>query len=56
MGAIWAVISLLAVWLIYGLIASIFVKGFHILKNISIEPEVLDLINFLNKSGAKIRS
>ena len=27
MGAIWAVISLLAVWLIYGLIASIFVKG-----------------------------
>ena len=27
MGAIWAVISLLAVWLIYGVIASIFVKG-----------------------------
>ena len=27
MGAIWAIISLLAVWLIYGLIASIFVKG-----------------------------
>ena len=27
MGAIWAVISLLAVWLIYGLIASIIVKG-----------------------------
>ena len=37
------------------IMASIFVKGFHILKNISIEPEVLDLINFLNKSGAKIK-
>ena len=27
MGTIWAVISLLAVWLIYGLFASLFVKG-----------------------------
>ena len=27
MGALWAMISLLAVWLVYGLIASIFVKG-----------------------------
>tara|TARA_B100000941_G_C28346024_1_gene469271 strand:- start:425 stop:697 length:273 start_codon:yes stop_codon:yes gene_type:complete len=27
MGAIWTLISLLAVWLLYGLLASIFVKG-----------------------------
>ena len=27
MGTIWAVISLLAVWLIYGLFAALFVKG-----------------------------
>ena len=25
------------------------------LKNISIEPEVIDLINFLNNSGANIK-
>ena len=37
------------------IMASIFVKGFHYLKNISIEPEVIDLINFLNNSGAKIK-
>ena len=37
------------------IMASIFVKGVQILKNISIEPEVIDLINFLNKSGAKIK-
>ena len=30
-------------------------KGVSIFKNISIEPEVIDLINFLNKSGAKIK-
>ena len=35
--------------------ASIFAKGIHFIKNISIEPEVLDLINFLNMSGAKIK-
>ena len=35
--------------------ASIFTKGTHKISNISIEPEVLDLINFLNKSGAKIK-
>tara|TARA_B100000073_G_C23709309_1_gene563604 strand:+ start:301 stop:1578 length:1278 start_codon:yes stop_codon:yes gene_type:complete len=37
------------------IMASIFIKGTHFIKNISIEPEVLDLINFLNKSGAKIK-
>ena len=28
MGAIWTLVSLLAVWLLYGLLASLFVKGF----------------------------
>ena len=37
------------------IMASIFVKGTHLLKNISIEPEVIDLINFLNNSGANIK-
>tara|TARA_Y100001970_G_scaffold232410_1_gene289300 strand:- start:1948 stop:3216 length:1269 start_codon:yes stop_codon:yes gene_type:complete len=37
------------------IMASIFIKGEHIIKNISIEPEVKDLINFLNKSGANIK-
>jgi len=37
------------------IMASIFVKGSHIIKNISIEPEVIDLINFLNNSGAEIK-
>ena len=37
------------------IMASIFAKGTHTIRNISIEPEVLDLINFLNKSGAKIK-
>ena len=37
------------------IMASVFTKGKPTtLKNISIEPEVLDLINFLNKSGSKI--
>ena len=27
MGAIWTLVSLLAVWLLYGLLASLFVKG-----------------------------
>ena len=35
--------------------ASVFVKGEHIIKNISIEPEVKDLIKFLNNSGAQIK-
>ena len=35
--------------------ASIFNKGTHYIKNISIEPEVIDLIKFLNNSGAKIK-
>ncbi len=35
--------------------ASIFAKGNHYIKNISIEPEVIDLINFLNNSGADIK-
>ena len=37
------------------IMASIFVKGVHYIKNISIEPEVIDLINFLNHSGADIK-
>ena len=37
------------------IMASVFIKDKPTtLKNISIEPEVLDLINFLNKSGSKI--
>ena len=35
--------------------ASVLSKGTHIIRNISIEPEVIDLINFLNNSGAKIK-
>ena len=35
--------------------ASVLIKGEHIIKNISIEPEVKDLIKFLNNSGAKIK-
>ena len=35
--------------------ASIFASGKHYLKNISIEPEVIDLINFLKNSGAHIK-
>ena len=31
------------------------IKGEHIIKNISIEPEVKDLIKFLNNSGAQIK-
>ena len=37
------------------IMASIFIKGTHYIKNISIEPEVIDLINFLNNSGADIK-
>ena len=37
------------------IMASVFVKGQHYIKNISIEPEVIDLINFLNNSGADIK-
>ncbi len=37
------------------IMASIFAKGSHTIKQISIEPEVIDLINFLNKSGADIK-
>jgi len=37
------------------IMASIFSNGITTLKNISIEPEVIDLINFLNKGGAKIK-
>ena len=35
--------------------ASVLAKGTNILKNISIEPEVIDLISFLNNSGSKIK-
>jgi UDP-N-acetylglucosamine 1-carboxyvinyltransferase len=34
--------------------ASVMAKGVTILKNVAIEPEIEDLINFLNKLGAKI--
>ncbi len=37
------------------IMASVFIKGVHIIKNISIEPEVKDLIRFLNNSGANIK-
>ena len=37
------------------IMASVFAKGTHFIKNISIEPEVIDLINFLNNSGADIK-
>lgn len=36
------------------IMASVLAKGSQILKNISIEPEVIDLIKFLNSSGAEI--
>ena len=36
------------------LIASCFAKGKTKLRNCAIEPEILDLINFLKKAGAKI--
>ena len=37
------------------IMASVFVRGSHVLKNISLEPEVTDLIKFLNNSGANIK-
>jgi len=37
------------------IMASVFAKGTHYIKNISIEPEVIDLINFLNNSGTDIK-
>ena len=37
------------------IIASSFAKGTTILSNCAIEPEIKDLVNFLNKSGCKIR-
>ena len=37
------------------IMASTLAKGSHVIKNISIEPEVIDLINFLNNSGADIK-
>jgi len=36
------------------IMAATLCKGTTIIKNIAIEPEILDLINFLNSSGAKI--
>ena len=36
------------------IMAATLCKGKTIIKNIAIEPEIIDLINFLNKSGAKI--
>ena len=37
------------------IIAASFAKGKTILKNCAIEPEIKDLINFLNKMGCKIK-
>ena len=37
------------------IMASVLSKGTHIIRNISIEPEVIDLITFLNNSGSKIK-
>ena len=37
------------------IMASIYVKGTTILENISIEPEVIELISFLNRCKAQIR-
>ena len=37
------------------IMSSVFVRGSHVLKNISLEPEVTDLIKFLNNSGANIK-
>ncbi len=37
------------------IMASIFAKGITTLKNISIEPEVIDLITFLKSGGAQIK-
>ena len=37
------------------IMSSVFVRGSHVLKNISLEPEVTDLIRFLNNSGANIK-
>ena len=36
------------------IMASVLCEGKTLIKNIAIEPEILDLINFLNHSGAKI--
>ncbi len=36
------------------IMASVITKGKTIIKNIAVEPEIIDLINFLNKAGAKI--
>ena len=37
------------------IMSSVFVRGSHVLKNVSLEPEVIDLIKFLNNSGANIK-
>ena len=37
------------------IMASIYVKGTTTLENISIEPEVIELISFLNRCEAQIR-
>ena len=36
------------------IMASVLARGKTIIKNIAVEPEIIDLINFLNSSGAKI--
>jgi len=37
------------------MMAAVFAKGQTILENCAIEPEIVDLANFLNTAGAKIR-
>ena len=36
------------------IMSSVLASGVTIIKNIAVEPEIIDLINFLNLSGAKI--
>ena len=37
------------------IIAACLAKGTTILKNCAIEPEILDLVNFLNKAGCNVK-
>lgn len=37
------------------MMASVFIDGVTVLRNVAKEPEIVDLMNFLNKMGAKIR-
>lgn len=37
------------------ILASVFAKGVTTIRNCAIEPEIVDMVNFLNKAGAKIK-